>query len=105
MHPLDVVRSVSFTRQIWLNCFIQDRYECDDVPEGHVRSRMDPVDLVLLETRVSQGNFVLISEPVLIVGTEARIKNPLFKAKVALRKVIRNGVSLESARVAGEMRK
>ena len=54
-------------------------------------------------TIVSQGDLLLIVEPVLIIGTKARIKDPLLKAKIALRKVLRDRVSFRGTRVPCEI--
>src|SRR5271168_2537786 len=103
MHPIDLVCRVSFVREIWLDGVIQHSGKCDDVTERDMSRRSDSIGLVLPETGVSQRNLLLIIEPVLIIGAKARIKDPLLKAKIALRKVLRDRVSFRAARVPREI--
>jgi hypothetical protein len=62
--------------------------------------RTDSIGPVLPKTRVSDCDLLLIIEPVPIVRAKARIQDPLFKAKIALRKTMRDWVSLGGTRVA-----
>lgn len=59
------------------------------------------VHFVFLRGRVTQGDFLLIINPVLIVGPQARVKDPLFKPPIALGEIFRDRVSRGPAGVTG----
>ena len=104
MHFVDLFTGIPFCRKIRLDGLVHDRDKGDNIPQRHVRRRLYPVDLVLLQGRVPQSNFLLVVQPVLIVGPQAGVLNPLLKTQVAVRRVFRDRVSLGRARVPGEVR-
>ena len=90
--------------QVRLYRVVEDNEERDDVTVGHMRRRNDVVRLVLLEACMPQGDFLLVVEPILVVGALACIQNPLLEAAIAARQIIGIGRSVEVSRVPGEMR-
>jgi hypothetical protein len=54
---------------------------------------------------MSQSDFFLIVDRILIVGPEACVEDPLLKPEVASGKLLRNRVALGQPRVAGQVRK
>jgi len=51
-----------------------------------------------------QSNFLLVVDPVLIVGPEAGVQNPLLKTQVACRQVFGKRVALWRSGMSGEVR-
>ena len=85
MHFFHVLRRVSLGGKIRLDGLVHHRNEGDDVAQGNIRSRVDSIGRILFQARVPQRDFVLVIEPILIVGTKACIKNPLLEAQAAFR--------------------
>ncbi len=52
---------------------------------------------------MAQGYFLLVVNPVLIVGPEAGVENPLLKTKVARGQVFGDRVSLGRSRMSGKI--
>ena len=90
MHFLHVLHRVSLGGKIRFDGLVHHRNEGDDVAQGNKRSRVDSVGRVLFQAGMPQSDFVLVIEPILIVGTKACIKNPLFKAQAAFGRVVGN---------------
>jgi hypothetical protein len=70
---------------------------------GDVRRGANVIHFVLLQRGMSQRDLLLIVDPVLIVGAEAGVQNPLPKTQVAVLQVLRNGIAFGRARVTGEV--
>jgi hypothetical protein len=65
---------------------------------------LTPGDPIFLHTGVSQSNFALVVEAMLVVGLQTGVQNPLFKTQVAIRQVFGNCLPVRCTRVSGEMR-
>src|ERR1700677_594658 len=92
MHPVDDLRWVPRACEIGLDGFVQHCDKCCDVSEGDVRGGLDTICLILLKARVPESDLLLIIQPVLVVRTQAGIQNPLLKAQITLRKILREGL-------------
>ena len=71
---------MSLRGQERLDRLVHDGRERDNVSQRNEWRGLNTIRIVLLHTGMSQGDFVLIVQPVLIVRTEAGIENPLLKA-------------------------
>lgn len=79
MHLLDLLGGIPFCGEIRVDGLIHDGDKCDHVAERDVRRGPDGVNLVLLQAGVAQSDFLLIVDPILIVGPQAGVQNPLLK--------------------------
>lgn len=104
MYLVDFFNRMPIGRQIRLDGLVHDGDKSDNVTKRNKRRRLHSIDFVLLNGRMPQCNLLLVVEPVLIVGPQARIQNPLLKAEIAGRQVFGDGVSLGRARMPGEVR-
>jgi hypothetical protein len=52
---------------------------------------------------VAEGDLLLVVEPVLVIGSEACVKDPLLKTEIALGEIVGQGISLRGARVPSEV--
>src|SRR5271165_3997485 len=101
MHPVDVLARMPLGDKIRFDGLVYHGDKRDDVAQWYIGCRPDSVNLVLLQTRMPQSNFLLVVDPVLIVRPQARVQNPLLKAQPTLRQIIWNRQSLRRAAVLG----
>jgi hypothetical protein len=88
MHSIHFVGRMILCGEIRFDGFVYYRDKADDVAEWDVGSRTDVVGFVFLQRGVAKGDLLLIVEPVLIVGAEAGVDDPLLESQIALGEVV-----------------
>ena len=77
MHPVDVFGGVAFGGEIGFDGLVHDGDEGDDVAQGDIGRGADVVGLILFEAGVTECDLLLIVDPVLIVGAQAGVEDPI----------------------------
>src|SRR5579859_1731883 len=103
MHGIDVVFVVAIVREVGLDGFVQHGSKGNYIAEGDEGGGANTVRLVFLDAGMTKSNFLLIVQPVLIVGAEAGVENPLLEAEIAGGKVSGIGFVLRRAGVSGQI--
>jgi len=97
MHAFDDFSGVAGGCEIRLDGLVHDRDERDDVRQWDEGRGLDSVGLVLFEGGVAQGDLLLVIEPILIVGAQAGVLDPLLEAEIAFGEVFGVGIPSGSA--------
>jgi hypothetical protein len=77
VHPGNLLGWMSFRRKIRLDGLVHDHDKRDHIRQRNVRRRANTIDLVLLQACVAQCNFLLVVNPVLVVGTAGKYRESI----------------------------
>src|SRR5277367_3207734 len=104
VHLVDGGGGVGFGGEVGLDGFVHYGGEGDYVGQGDVGRGVDGVREILFCGGVAEGDFVLVVEPVLVVGAEVGVEDPLLEAEIAFGEIVGDGGAFGGAGVFGEVR-